>query len=55
MTPQAGMGHCNTDSKGYRPERCWRRIAMTYDAAKKSMMVEDYYPYQVGSAFPPRK
>lgn len=55
MTPQAGMGHCNTDSKGYRPERCWRRIALTYDAAKKSMLVEDYYPYQVGSAFPPRK
>jgi hypothetical protein len=52
MSSQMGMGHCEADGKGFTPERCWRRISMTYLPEKKQMMVEDYYPYHVGTAFP---
>lgn len=54
MSPEAGMGLCESDAKGYRPDRCWRRISMSYLPEKNLMMVEDYYPFAVGSAFPAR-
>ena len=46
MSPQAAMGFCK-EVDGQRPDRCWRRINMTYDPTNRRMMVEDYYPYSV--------
>jgi hypothetical protein len=49
MSPGAGMGLCQSDGKGPAPDRCWRRLSMTYEPDKRQMMVEDHYPYHVAT------
>lgn len=48
LEPQGGKGFCKKDeNSGLTPNRCWRRIDMTYDATDKVMLVENYYKYDV--------
>jgi Caspase domain len=54
MSPGAGMGLCQSDGKGPVPDKCWRRVSMTYDPGKRQMMVEDHYPYHISADSPAR-
>ncbi len=44
---RAGGGLCKTQpGDNYRPERCWKRLSMTYNPQTKQLLVEGYYKYE---------